>query len=113
MSSRKYPSGSEKRKKRKQADVFIETQRGDLDKFFRTNSSTSRNPNELALVIIPMEERPNIDLGDHPSPTPEENVDTDDNIVNDHEPIFNLSPTEGANLDDEPVLTEYIYDLAN
>ena len=113
MSSRKYPSGSEKRKKRKQADVFIETQRGDLDKFFRTNSSTSRNPNELALAIIPMEERPNIDLGDHPSPTPEENVDTDDNIVNDHEPIFNLSPTEGANLDDEPVLTEYIYDLAN
>ena len=103
MSSRKYPSGSEKRKKRKQADVFIETQRGDLDKFFRTNSSTSRNPNELALVIIPMEERPNIDLGDHPSPTPEENVDTDDNIVNDHEPIFNSSSTEGANLDDEPI----------
>ena len=112
MSSRKYPSGNEKRK-RKQADVFIETQKGALDKFFRTNSSTSRNPNELALVIIPMEERPNIDLGDHPSPTAEENVDTDDNIVNDHEPIFNLSPTEGANLDDEPVLTEYIYDPAN
>ena len=113
MTSRKYPSSSEKRKKRKQADTFIGTQRGALDKFFRTNSSTSRNPNELALAIIPMEECPNIDLGDHPSPTPEENVDTDDNIVNDHEPIFNLSPTEGANLDDEPVLTEYIYDLAN
>ena len=55
MSSRKYPSGSEKRKKRKQADVFIETQRGDLDKFFRTNSSTSRNPDELALAMAPME----------------------------------------------------------
>jgi hypothetical protein len=27
MSSRKYPSGSEKRKKRKQSDAFIETQR--------------------------------------------------------------------------------------
>ena len=64
MSSRKYPSGSEKRKKRKQADVFIETQRGDLDKFFRTNSSTSRNPNELALAIVPVEEHPNINLRD-------------------------------------------------
>ena len=115
MSSRKYPSGSEKRKKRKQVDAFIGTQRGALDNFFRTNSSTSRNPNELALAIVPVEEHPNIDLGDHQSPTPEDNVDIniDDNIVNDHEPIFNLSPTEGANLDDEPVLTEYIYDPAN
>ena len=114
MSSRKYPSGSEKRK-RKQADVFLETQRGALDKFFRTNSSTSRNPDELALAIVPVEEHPNIDLGYHQSPTPEDNVDIniDDNIVNDHEPIFTSSPTEGANLDDEPVFTEDIYDLAN
>jgi len=115
MSSRKYPSGSEKRKKRKQADVFIETQKGAIDKFFRINSSTSRNPDELALAIVPVEEQPNIDLGDHQSPTPEENIDinTDDNIVNDHEPIFNSSPTEGANLDDEPVFTEDIYDPGN
>jgi len=117
MTSRKYPSSSEKRKKRKQADAFIGTQRGALDKFFRTNSSTStsRNPNELALAIVPVEEHPNIDLGDHQSPTPEDNVDIniDDNIVNDHEPIFNSSPTEGANLDDEPVFTEDIYDPAN
>ena len=115
MTSRKYPSSSEKRKKRKQADAFIGTQRGALDNIFRTNSSTSRNPDELALAIVPVEEHPNIDLGDHQSPTPEENIDinTDDNIVNDHEPIFNLSPTEGANLDDEPVFTEDIYDPAN
>ena len=32
--SRKYPSGSEKRKKRKQVDAFIVTQRGAPDKFF-------------------------------------------------------------------------------
>ena len=31
MSSRKYPSGSEKRKKSKQSDAFIQTQRGALD----------------------------------------------------------------------------------
>ena len=31
MSSRKYSSGSEKRKKSKQSDAFIQTQRGALD----------------------------------------------------------------------------------
>ncbi|KAG2624694.1 hypothetical protein PVAP13_3KG362716 [Panicum virgatum] len=67
------------------------------------------------MTVVPVEEHPNIDLGDHQSPTPEENIDinTDDNIVNDHEPIFNSSPTEGANLDDEPVFTEDIYDPVN
>ena len=33
--------------------------------------------------------------------------------MNDHDPIFNSSSTEGANLDDEPVFTEDIYDPAN
>ncbi|KAG2561280.1 hypothetical protein PVAP13_8KG150402 [Panicum virgatum] len=64
---------------------------------------------------VPVEEHPNIDLGDHQSPTLEENIDinTDDNIVSDHDQIFNSSPIEGANLDDEPVFTEDIYDPAN
>jgi hypothetical protein len=95
MSSRKYPSGSEKRKKRKQLDAFIGKQRGALDKFFRINTSTSRNPNELALAIVPVEEHPNINPRDHQGPTLEENVgiNTDDNNVSDHEPIFNSSPT--------------------
>jgi hypothetical protein len=34
MSSRRYPSSSEKRKREKGADEFIETQRGAMDKFF-------------------------------------------------------------------------------
>jgi hypothetical protein len=55
MSSRKYPSGSEKRKKRKQSNAFIETQRGALDRFIKPNTSTSRNPDELALATVPVE----------------------------------------------------------
>jgi len=65
MSSKKYPSSSEKKKKRNQSDAFIEKQREALDKFIRTNTSTSRNPNELALAIVPVEEHPNINLRDH------------------------------------------------
>jgi len=64
MSSKKYPSGSEKRKKRNQSDAFIEKQREALDKFIRTNTSTSRNLDELALAIVPVEEHPNINLRD-------------------------------------------------
>jgi hypothetical protein len=54
MSSRKYPSGSEKRKRKQQRDEFIESQRGALDKFVRRNSnpSTSVNPDELAIVPV-------------------------------------------------------------
>ena len=33
--------------------------------------------------------------------------------MNDHKPIFSSSPTASANLDDEPVFTKDIYDLAN
>jgi hypothetical protein len=56
MSSRKYPSGSEKRKRKKRADEFIETQRGAMDKFFPSNSRTSRNQNEM--VVVAIEEQP-------------------------------------------------------
>ena len=39
----------------KKLDAFIEKQCGALDKFIRTNTSTSRNPDELALAIVPVE----------------------------------------------------------
>ena len=39
----------------KKLDAFIEKQCGALDKFIRTNTSTSRNPDELALAIVQVE----------------------------------------------------------
>jgi hypothetical protein len=107
MSSRKYPSGCEKRKKRKKEDDFRKSQRGALDKFFSTTNS-SRNSDNLAIVVV--EEQANIDLEDHAqAPMPEENVEVnmDDNNVSDHEPIFNSSPTVSTSID------EAIYDPRN
>lgn len=109
MSSRKYPSGSEKRKKKKRVDKFIETQRGALDNFFSSNPITSRNQNKMA--IVPMEEQHDNSPEDQSS-TPEENVDTNmnDNNVNDQEPMVNLPPTENVIVDEQPVFIEDIYD---
>src|SRR6266508_4302787 len=112
MSSRKYASGSEKRKRKKRADEFTELQRGAIDKKFKSNSGTSIITNELAIVAV--EEQPNINPEDQ-GPTPEDNIDInmDDNNVSDHEPIFNSSPIEDASLDEQPIFTEDIYDPIN
>ena len=45
MSSRKYLSGSNKRKRKKQIDEEVKSLKGSLDKFFRPGSS-SRDPLE-------------------------------------------------------------------
>ena len=77
--SRKYPSGSEKRKKRKREDEFIASQKGSLDRFVKVNSNPSRNVEELAIIAV--EEQINGGL--------EENIDIqeDDNNVSDPENI--------------------------
>jgi len=77
--SRKYPSGSEKRKKRKREDEFIASQKGALDRFVKVNSNPSRNVEELAIIAV--EEQ--INGGS------EENIDIqeDDNNVSDPENI--------------------------
>ena len=86
MSSRKYASGSEKRKKKKRVDELVESQKGAIDKFFKSNTSSLRNPNELAIVIV--EEQPNRNSEDQ-CPTEEHiNTNGDDNNVSDHEHIF-------------------------
>jgi hypothetical protein len=107
MSSRKYASGSEKRKKRKRVDELVESQKGAIDKFFKSNTSSSKNPDELAIAV--MEEQPNENSEDQ-CPT-EENIDTngDDNNVSDHEHIFNSS----ASVDEQPFFSMDIYDPRN
>jgi hypothetical protein len=52
MSSRKHASGSEKRKKRQRRDELIESQRGSIEKNFRSTTSASRNPDEWAIVAV-------------------------------------------------------------
>ena len=103
--SRKYPSGSEKRKKRKREDEFIASQKGALDKFVKVNSNPSRNDEELAIIAV--EEQ--INGGS------EENIDIqeDDNNVSDPENIADPSATECASVDDQPVFSTDIYDPRN
>jgi hypothetical protein len=51
MPPKKCPSGSAKRKRRRGTNALIESQREALDKFVKSNTSISRNPDELALVL--------------------------------------------------------------
>ena len=50
MSSRKYPSGNDKRKKKKWIDDLVELQGGALHKLLKSNTSTSIDPNALVIV---------------------------------------------------------------
>ncbi|CAN6381117.1 unnamed protein product [Urochloa humidicola] len=107
MSSRirKYPSGSEKRKKRKREDEFIALQKGAMDKFVRVTSNPSRNAKELAIVAVV----------DQINGDSEENIDIheDGNNVSAHENIANPSSTECASVDDQPAFSTDIYDPRN
>ena len=113
MSTKKHASGSEKRKKRKQVHEFIESQRGAMDKFLKinTSTSTSRSPDELA--IVPYIQQSNIHVEGH-APT-EDNADIgeDDGNVSNHENMFNSSTTEYASIDEQHVFTSDIYDPRN
>ena len=111
MSLRKYASGSEKRKKKARIDEFIQSQRGSMHKFLKNNPNTSRDPNELAIVvwkeptqIIPEDEGP-----------PDDNVgiNMEENNVSNDEHIFNSNTTENSSLDEEPVCHMDIYDPRN
>ena len=44
MLPKKHASRSEKRKKKRRIEGLIESQRGSIDKFFKSNTSTTRNP---------------------------------------------------------------------
>ncbi|XP_042027263.1 zinc finger MYM-type protein 1-like [Salvia splendens] len=104
MSTRKYASGSEKRKKRKRVDELIESQRGAMDRFFsnRTSTGTSRNPDELALIVVEEQTNPNLE-----DEVPMQ--DNDDNYVSDHD----QPATEPASSHEQFVYTTDIYDPRN
>jgi hypothetical protein len=110
MSSRRYLSGSEKRKRKKRVDDLIDSQRGAIDKFFKSNASASTNPNDVfALAIVPVgtEEPTNENSRE------EEHVDinVDDNNVSDHENMSNSSDAHAqfGSVDEQPD----IYDQRN
>ena len=52
MSSRKFESAASKRKRKRLADASRESQRGSLDKFFKSSTTPSTNPDELAIVVV-------------------------------------------------------------
>jgi hypothetical protein len=101
MPPRKHPSSSKKRKRRKGIEDFIESQKGVMDKFVRTNTKTSSNEDQPNFTIVVVVEQPNINEEYH-DPTLEENVDinTNGNDVTGHEPIFDLSYVENGSFDE-------------
>ncbi|PWZ23497.1 Zinc finger MYM-type protein 1 [Zea mays] len=110
MSSRRYLSGSEKRKRKKRVDDLIDSQRGAIDKFFKSNASASTNPNDvfaLLIVLVGTEEPTNENSRE------EEHVDinADDNNVSDHENMSNSSDAHAqfGSVDEQPD----IYDPRN
>lgn len=105
MSSRKYLSGSQKRKKRKKVDELIDLQKGSIDKFFKTDASSSRNSEEWALVCV--QEQPNNFLDGN------NDINTDDNNLSGHENLASSPATETMNVDEQPKFRIDIYDPRN
>ena len=111
MSSRKYASGSEKRKKKARIDEFIQSQRGSMHKFLKNNPNTSRDPNELAIVV--WKEPTQIILEDEGPPDDNVGINMEENNVSNDEHIFNSNTTKNSSLDEEQVCHMDIYDPRN
>ena len=110
---RKYPSKSHKRKKKKKdADEEKQALSGSLFKYYKSDTSTPRNPDELAIVLA--SDRTNGNSEDDGDTPIEGNADVnmDDTNVSDHEPIFNSCAVEYTSVDEEPVSVD-IYDPSN
>jgi len=41
-----------KEKKKRRIDDLIQSQRGAIDRVFKSNTSTSRNPDEWAIIVV-------------------------------------------------------------
>jgi hypothetical protein len=105
--SRKRPDGNTKRKRAKQVAALIQSQRGDIHKFFKSNTGASINPNdELAIVAVEEE------AGASGSYQQEENIDTNigDSNVSGSE---NAANSTDPSVDEQPFYTSDIYDPRN
>uniref|UniRef100_A0A8I7BCK1 Uncharacterized protein n=1 Tax=Hordeum vulgare subsp. vulgare TaxID=112509 RepID=A0A8I7BCK1_HORVV len=111
--SRKYPSGSLKRKKKQEVNEEKEALSGSIFKYYKRNTSTSRNPDELAIVLVNDQTNANRKYDDHTPTEDDVDINMDDINVSDHEPIFNSSLIESTSIDEEPVITVDIYDPSN
>nr|XP_051221819.1 uncharacterized protein LOC127340077 [Lolium perenne] len=105
--SRKRPDGNTKRKRAKQVAALIQSQRGDIHKFFKSNTGASINPNdELAIVAVEEE------AGASGSYEQEENIDTkigDSNVSGSENAANSTDPS----VDEQPFYTSDIYDPRN
>lgn len=99
------PESGAKKRRRQQEHKLIESQRGSMFKFLKSNTSTSSNPDELALVVV--WEQNNVDV--------EDDVDTEDNVqVNADSDNVSDHHDKSASVDDEPVSVSVdIYDPVN
>ena len=52
MSFRKFESDNDKRKRKRRVDALIESQRGSIDNFFKSSTTASMNPHEMAIVAM-------------------------------------------------------------
>jgi hypothetical protein len=113
MSSRlrKYPSGSEKRKRKKQSDEFIGTQRGALDNFLKTNNFAASS-NELAIVAMEEEEPAIGNSEEEQGGNVDPNID-DNNVSGPQNPTNLSGATRSANAHEPPFYTYDIYDPKN
>jgi hypothetical protein len=113
MSSREYESGSSKRKRAQNVAALIQSQRGDIYKFFKADTSASRNPNN-ELAIVAMEEKQqtsdNFESGQQ-----EENIGANgsDNNVSGSAGNSSDAQPQSASVDEQPVFTSDIYDPRN
>uniref|UniRef100_A0A8I6YUG0 Uncharacterized protein n=1 Tax=Hordeum vulgare subsp. vulgare TaxID=112509 RepID=A0A8I6YUG0_HORVV len=112
-SGRKYPSGSFKRKKKQQQDEEKEALSGSIFRYYKSKTSTSRNTEELEIVLGDDQNNVNREDDGHTPTEDDVDIDMDDTNVSDHDPIFNSSPAESSSVDEEPVITVDIYDPIN
>ncbi|XP_066365315.1 uncharacterized protein [Miscanthus floridulus] len=110
MLPKKHSSGNEKRKKKRRIEALKESQKGSIHKFFKSNTSTTRNSDEWAIVAV---EDQTTQQEDQSRIEDNVGIDTDDNNVSDHEPIFNSPTTKSTRVDEEPVFTIDMYDPVN